>query len=208
MKKIYLILFACVAFLGTQATTYTVAASGTSFSPNTLSILVGDMVVFTGQAGGHPTAQVDATTWAANGTTPMGSGWGVKSANFTFTATTAGTIYYVCQNHVSLGMKGTITVNAVGINESTNNLLSFNLFPNPAQNDVKIGFSLNEATDVSVKMFNVLGQEVSVLTPSSSFAQGNYNLSYNLPATLSNGTYFVVVSANDKNLTKKLIINK
>ena len=209
MKKIYIILFACMAFLGTKATTFTVNIVGFTFSPATLTISVGDMVVFNGPSATHPTAQVDLSTWTANGTTPMGSGWGVKTANFTFTATTAGSIYYVCQNHVGSGMKGMITVSAVGINEASNLLLnSISLFPNPATSNINVSFALTSSSNVSIKLFNSIGQEVKVLAPLNNLAEGNYNYNYELPATLATGNYFVEVSSNNKIVTRKLIVSK
>lgn len=207
MKKIYLALFACVAFLGVKATTYTVSVVGTSYSPNTLTISIGDMVTFTNMSSSHPTAQVDGTTWAANGTNTLSSGWGVKTSNFTYTATTTGTVYYVCQVHVGLGMKGQIVVSSVGINEAMNILQNISLFPNPAQENVKLSFSLKNASEVSVKLFNLLGQEVSQLATPASLPQGNYNYSFELPA-LQNGTYFVEIVADNKRSLKKLVINK
>ncbi len=209
MKKIYLILFACSAFFGTKATTYTVTASNFMYTPSTLTISVGDVVQFVGMAGGHPTAQVDATNWAANNATPLGGGWGVMSANFTYTATTAGTIYYICQFHASSGMKGKITVAGVGVNETSSLVLNnFSLFPNPAQNNVSVSFALIGTSNVSVKLFNAIGQEVKTLTPTTNLPEGNYNYSYEIPAVLATGNYFVEVRSNDRMVTKKLIINK
>jgi plastocyanin len=208
MKKLYFILFACIIALGAKAATFTVSVSGFAYSPNTLTVTVGDMVVFTGISGTHPTAQVDATTYAANGTTTLSSGWGVKTSNFTVSISSPGTIYYVCQNHVGSGMKGTITVNSTGVKENTNILQGFSLFPNPAQSDIKVGFSLGTTTEVSVKLFNLLGQEISVLSPSAPFSQGNYNLSFALPLYINNGTYFVAITANEKTVIKKLIVTK
>ncbi len=211
MKKIYLILFVCIAFLGTKATTYTVAVSGFAFSPATLNINIGDMVVFTGlNGGGHPTAQVSSATWVADGTTTLTAGWGVKTADFTYTATTVGTVYYVCQFHVgTFSMKGTINVGAVGINETSNLLQNtISLFPNPAQNNINVSFALSNASNVSIKLFNAIGQEVKVLTPNTNLPEGNYNYNYDLPATLATGNYFLEVSSNNKLVTKKLIINK
>ncbi|MGZ3884053.1 MAG: T9SS type A sorting domain-containing protein [Bacteroidia bacterium] len=208
MKKIYFILLACIAFAGAKATTYTVSISGFAYTPNTLTVSIGDMVVFNGPSATHPTAQVDGSTWTANGTTPKTGGWGVMTSNFTFTATAAGTVYYVCQNHVaSSNMKGQIVVNSVGINESANLLQNISLFPNPAQENVKVNFSLKGASDVSIKLFNMLGQEVSTLTPNMPLAPGNYNYSFDVPA-LNNGTYFMEINTNEKRSVRKFVISK
>ena len=207
MKKIYLILFTCLAFLNSKATSFTVNISGFSYSPSSLTVTVGDVITI-GASGIHPLVQVDAAAFAAPSNTAMAGGWGVQSATYTFTVATVGTIYYVCQNHYLSGMKGSITVNATGVVENTAFINQFNLYPNPAQNNVQIGFNLTNSSNVSVKLFNLLGQEVSVLTPNTFLAEGNYNLNYELPSSISNGSYFMELSSNDKKSTKKLLVNK
>lgn len=208
MKKIYLILFICIAFLGTKAATFTINIVGNTYSPNALSIAVGDVVII--QASGvHPANQVSASTWSANGTSTLSGGWGSQTATFTFTATSVGTVYYVCQAHVGLGMKGTITVNATSINETAANFLnSFNLFPNPATSNVKVSFGLNEASTVNIKLFNVAGQEVKTFVSDLNLATGNYEYNFELPQSIASGNYFIEVSSGDRRSIKKLLVSK
>jgi plastocyanin len=209
MKKIYLFLFACIAFFGTKATTYTISIGpGFAYTPSTLNCVVGDMVVIQA-SGSHPTAQVDQPTWAANGATPMSGGWGSKTTTFTFTATTPGVIYYVCQNHVSGGMKGSINVSASGINETANNFLKeYNVFPNPATTNVKVGFGLDEASTVNIKMLGVNGQEVKVFISDLNLPQGKYEYSFELPQGIAAGNYFIEVSSGSRKSTKKVLVTK
>ncbi len=116
MKKIYTLLFVCISLMSARATSYTISTSGTSYSPNTLTVSIGDVITI--QASGtHPLAQVDQTTWNANGTATVSGGWGTKTADHTFTVISANSIYFVCTNHVGMGMKGQITVAASGIKE-------------------------------------------------------------------------------------------
>jgi plastocyanin len=90
----------------------------------TLTFNVGDVVTLTFQnAGAFPhnvafvTQKTDGNTnlafpnaQVASASNPIAPG---GSASVTFTVTTAGTFYYICQvdAHVSLGMWGTVTVN-------------------------------------------------------------------------------------------------
>ncbi|MBL7916862.1 MAG: hypothetical protein JNM96_00600, partial [Bacteroidia bacterium] len=99
MKKIYSFLFAALLCVGANATSYTISVSGTSYSPNTLTVSIGDVVTIEASAS-HPLVQVDNTVWTANGTTSLSTGWGETTANHTFTITNTNTIYYVCKNHV------------------------------------------------------------------------------------------------------------
>lgn len=210
MKKIYLILFICIAFLGTKATTYTVNISGFNYTPATLTVQVGDMVVIAASSS-HPLNQVDLANWNAGTTNTVSGGWGSKTSTYTFTATTVGTIYYVCQAHASFGMKGQIIVNStgIGINEaSTNFLNNYNLFPNPATDHVKVSFALNETSNVNIKLFNVIGQEVKTFASDLNLNSGNHNYSFDLPVGIPAGAYFVEVSAADRRTTKKLLVAK
>ena len=209
MKKIYLILFICIAFLGTKATTYTVNIVGFAFSPSVTTCAVGDQVII--QAGGiHPVAQVSQATWSANATSTLSGGWGVANATFTYNATAPGTIYFICQNHgPTSGMKGMIVINSVGINETAANFLnSYNLFPNPATSNVKVSFGLNEASTVNIKLFNVAGQEVKTFVSDLNLATGNYEYNFELPQSIASGNYFIEVSSGDRRSIKKLLVSK
>ena len=209
MKKLYVILFACIAFIGTKAATFTISIVGNSYSPSNLSVAVGDMVVIQASSS-HPTAEVDMNTWNTNGTTPMPGGWGSQTTTFTFTATTPGTIYYVCQAHVSsFSMKGTILVNAAGINETANNFLSeINVFPNPATTNLKVGFALEGNSTVNIKMMNVNGQEVKAFISDLNLPQGKYEYNFELPQTIAAGNYFIEVSSGTRKSTKKVLVTK
>ena len=110
MKKIYSSLLLSMTALCMNATSYTITTVGTTYSPNTLTVSVGDVVTIAA-SGTHPLAEVSQTTWMANGTTTLSSGFGNKTSNYTFTITSTTSIYYVCVNHVaSMQMKGQITV--------------------------------------------------------------------------------------------------
>jgi hypothetical protein len=141
----------------------------------------------------------------------VSGGWGSQTTTFTYTASTVGTIYYMCANHGPSGMKATITVQAtgIGINEKAAAFLNnFNLFPNPATTNVKVSFGLNEISTVNIKLFNVTGQEVKTFVSDLNLATGNYEYSFDLPSGISAGNYFIEVSSGNRKTTKKLLITK
>lgn len=208
-KKIYLVLFICIAFLGTKAVTYTVNIAGFAFTPSVTSCAVGDQVII--QAGGiHPVVQVDQNTWGLNGNTALSGGWGVANSTFTYNAVATGTIYFVCQNHVSTNnMKGMIIINPTGVAETAANFLNnYNLFPNPATSNVKVSFGLNETSTVNIKLFNVAGQEVKVFVSDLNLASGNYEYNFELPQSITSGNYFIEVSSGNRKSIKKLLVSK
>lgn len=208
MKKIYLVLFACIAFMSAKAATFTVSIAGFAYSPSVTTCAIGDVIII--QASGlHPNAEVSLSTWNTNGTVAIGGGWGVQTTTFSYTAVSTGTNYFVCQNHVSFGMKGMIVVNATGIAETAKNFLNdYNLFPNPATSNVKVSFGLNEASTVNIKLFNVAGQEVKSFVSDLNLSAGNYEYNFDLPQSIASGNYFIEVSSGNRKSTKKLLVNK
>ncbi len=92
-------------------TVWTVNNSGSTFSPATLTISPGDSVNFI-LASIHNAVEVDQSTWNSNGSAALSGGFQTPfSGGMVLPAQLAtGTHYYVCTNHVSGGMKGTIIV--------------------------------------------------------------------------------------------------
>ncbi|OUV76047.1 MAG: hypothetical protein CBC83_01740 [Flavobacteriales bacterium TMED123] len=79
---------------------------GLSFSIDTLYVNVGDSVKF--QLGAlHNAVEVSQSTWLANDTTSNG-GFAVASGGGSILINSIGTYYYVCQPHISSGMKAVI----------------------------------------------------------------------------------------------------
>jgi len=86
-----------------------------AFSPTALTIAAGDSVTFQNLGGAeHNVHAADNSFRCANGCDGQGGNGNPSSANWSFTRTfgTPGTIDYYCDNHVSMGMKGSIVVNA------------------------------------------------------------------------------------------------
>ncbi len=208
MKKIYLSLFACLIYLGMNSATFSVNISGFSYAPASLTVAVGDVITIQASAT-HPLVQVDGGTWNAGGTASLTGGWGVKTADYTFTVSTVGSIYYLCQVHGPSGMKGQLTViAAAGVNENSNFINNLILFPNPANNKMTVNFGLTTASQVSAKLMNLLGQEVAVLIPNTKLPADNYSYTFELPAAMPDGAYFAVITSNDRRVTKKVVVNK
>ncbi|MCX6151988.1 MAG: T9SS type A sorting domain-containing protein [Ignavibacteriales bacterium] len=85
----------------------------------------------------------------------------------------------------------------------------FNLFqnyPNPFNPETKIGFSIAEAGRFSIKVFNVLGEEVAVLV-NREFLPGTYEINFNA-GNLVSGIYFYQLNGSQINIIKKMILTK
>ena len=79
-------------------------------------------------------------------------------------------------------------------------------YPNPFNPATKIKFSIPADENVSLKVFNVLGQEVATLV-NKQMKAGSYSFDWNA-SNLSSGVYFYRIEAGSFNLTKKMLLLK
>lgn len=151
-KKLqFIALFYLIQLTG-YSTVFVVENTGTTFSPDEITITEGDTVQFTLE-NIHNAVEVSKATWDANGATSLAGGFSVAKGGGTVLPAklTAGTHYYVCTPHASLGMKGTIIVkSANGIAE--NRVKPITIFPNPA------------ADFITVKGTNPKGMNYSIIS--------------------------------------------
>lgn len=199
MKKIYILLFAIVAFNASTvlADNFNIITSGLTYSPASLNVVVGDQITISA-SGSHPLQQVSEATWTAQTSTPLPGGFGPETSAYTFTVTEAGVIYYVCANHVGSGMKGMITVSTateVSTLASANKLQIFPTVVADGSFSVKTG---SETIGATLEIYNVNGQLVESFILESETQQLN--------ATLAAGTYSAILRKNDNILFRERMV--
>ncbi|MBI1781471.1 MAG: hypothetical protein HYR66_08885 [Sphingobacteriales bacterium] len=167
MKKILLAFLIISSILpDSHAATVNINIVGFSFSPNNITVNVGDVININTNIN-HPTTQVSQATWDANGTTAISGALFMSQTTtitFTITAGMAGTnIYYVCENHVlSSGMKGQIVVNlATGLEENAKSEFNFTIYPNPVRNNSALNIILKKNDNVVMKIYSSDGKLAS-----------------------------------------------
>ena len=79
-------------------------------------------------------------------------------------------------------------------------------YPNPFNPATKIRFSVAEPGLVTLKVYNLLGQEVATLL-NNEMKSGSYEVDFNA-ASYSSGVYFYTITANNYKATKKMILMK
>ena len=87
----------------------------------------------------------------------------------------------------------------------TNYSLSQN-YPNPFNPATTISFSIPQTGIVTVKIFNVLGQEVATLL-NNELSVGTHNINFDA-SMLSSGIYMYTIQAGDFVATKKMMLMK
>jgi hypothetical protein len=94
-----------------------------------------------------------------------------------------------------------------GIKTESGLAATIHIAPNPVSGEGKITYALTETTDVTVKIYNTVGQEVLNLLSNAKQAAGSYTLNFDA-TTLTAGVYFCKVQQGDLSGTKKLVINR
>ncbi len=190
-------------------TTHTIVNSGTTFVPSTININLGDTVKFVLESI-HNVVEVSEATWNANQSTsnggfvlPFGGGKVVLSEIKKY--------YYVCQPHASFGMKGTITVlqpTDVKYKSDPMNdeFILHQNYPNPFNPKTEITFSIPVTELVTLKVYNLLGQEVATLINEVK-QRGTYSTEWNAE-NKSSGIYFYQLKSRNHVQTKRMIISK
>jgi plastocyanin len=130
---------------GTCYSTYIITTIGTSFSPDTIICYVGDTINFIlGQS--HNAVEVSNSVWLSGGTTSNG-GFNVGLGQTgQFIPTIAQSYYYVCQPHVSSGMKGVIIANTPPVNGCTDST-ALNYNPNAVIDDGSCTYPMTYVPD-------------------------------------------------------------
>jgi len=97
------------------------------------------------------------------------------------------------------------TATTVGIKDNSNSTF-FNISPNPVNNIANVSFSLKNATNISLQVFDITGKKV-ITHNEASMHQGIHNLGLDVK-DLQNGIYLLSLITNEGSTTKRLVISK
>lgn len=168
-----------------------------TFSPQSVTINAGDTVVFE-ISSGHNVVEVSQQTWNSNGNTLLSGGFSLPFGGGTLLTAnlTAGTHYYVCTPHASMGMKASIIVQGVTPVVDNQLLSDFSAYPNPVNDVVSLRISSDRKGEV-FSIVNLAGKKV--LAGKLEDEINSVDLS-----RLNSGLYFVQLGT-EKRQTLKLI---
>ncbi len=207
MKQFLLLFSVCVLMVShSKAENFNISISGTSYSPATLNVNVGDVVTIEA-SDFHPLVQVSQSTWNAGSSTALSGGFSsTTNFNLTITAAMAGTtIFYVCSNHVASGMKGQITVNVVsGITENKLQDFNFTLYPNPVLSDALLNISAKKAGRISFMVYDMNGKIITRFADMQ-MQQGEITLPFDA-SSLQKGAYILQMRTSQGIMRKRILI--
>ncbi|MEN8192053.1 MAG: metallophosphoesterase [Bacteroidota bacterium] len=102
-----------------------------------------------------------------------------------------------------------ITATSVKNNKDENTILRtelFNAYPNPFNPTTEISYAISRSSDVTLKVYNVLGQSVSTLVNQEQ-PQGSYKIKFNA-SNIPSGVYYYRIEAGSFVQTKKILLIK
>lgn len=148
---------------------------------------------------------------------------GAKVAELAATNVATGHSYSWVDGNVENGVSYTYTLESVDVNGNVEVLAATNAtpdapnsvvakfaleqnFPNPFNPETNINFELAQASNVTLRVFNLVGQEVATLV-SGPQAAGRHTVSFD-GANLTSGMYIYRLEAGEFSATRKMVLMK
>lgn len=154
MKSIKFLVIACLLLISfkSYSVVHVINQTGSTFSPSSLTVNVGDVIHWVWSSGTHTTTSGNIPAGALSWNSDLTS----TKPTFDYTVTVAGSYAYVCLLHESMGMVASFT--AVATTGIAENELSrtISVFPNPAQSFINI----KTGSDGEILLSNILGKSI------------------------------------------------
>jgi len=123
------------------------------------------------------------------------------------TITSEGHLYLTNRSTGSLLL---FTIGATGISNTVNNPFDYHLYqnyPNPFNPVTTIKFTVPKAVEVTMKVYNALGQEVATILDNKLCSKGENVAIWNA-GNFGSGVYFYVIKAGEYKAVKKMMLIK
>lgn len=215
LKPLFLVLISLVILTSvSNARIINVSVNSNFFSPaNINNAVVGDTIKWNWVSGFHTTTcDGQAFTSRPSGAQPWNSTISSSTPTFSYVIQVAGTYNYICEPH-SPSMAGIITASPSSVSQINGIVNGFELsqnYPNPFNPSTKIRFSLPEASDVSIKIFDANGREIAEIV-NERLNSAAYEAEWDA-TNFSTGVYYyrLTVSGSKSNFieTKKMLLIK
>ena len=105
-----------------------------------------------------------------------------------------------------LGVSKQVDTSVKHQQELTSEHSFFNVYPNPSNGSIVVGFDIHKATNIRLELYNILGQRIDVITDRF-FEMGKSDISYNT-TTLSSGVYFFRIQLFNRTSIHRFVITR
>jgi plastocyanin len=201
--KILLLVLLVTLSVSGYATKWVIANSGDSFTPSSITVNQGDTINFVLESH-HNAKQVSLATWNANGNTLLSGGFQTNFGGGMILASQLGlgTIYYVCEPHASIGMKGSIVVQ--GTTGFPEEMIKPELlvYPNPSDGKFRLEYAGFQESGISnLEVYSIRGEKLYESAITGSISEIDLG-------SMANGIYVLKINDGQKALAEKTIINR
>lgn len=146
-----------IVFTNVNAVTHMISVGGISFTPNSMSVNVGDTVQWNWSNGSHTTTSTSVPGGAATWDSPMTQSVTV----FKYKVTEAGVYNYKCTPHEGMGMTGSFTASTVtSVPNVSMEDISTSLYPNPFTNELFIDRGNEQPEFTKIAISDILGRQI------------------------------------------------
>ncbi|MGM0474782.1 MAG: fasciclin domain-containing protein, partial [Bacteroidota bacterium] len=95
---------------------------------------------------------------------------------------------------------------STGIEERIINTVSVSIYPNPAREYVNIRFELTEESEISLEMYDMLGQRVRIVNQGYAY-EGSHTLRFPVN-DLESGMYLLIINTGNSQIANKVRVVK
>jgi len=85
--------------------------------------------------------------------------------------------------------------------------LKMDVYPNPARDEVTLGYSLVRKNNVRIELFDLSGNRIKSFVNSASHYEGSYKSTFNV-SELAAGTYLCTFTSGENSISKKIVVIK
>jgi len=148
---------------------------------------------------------VDSCVWVWGDGSPNTTTFGLN-AQHTYPSSGVYVVFLYAYNQCGPTVSSdSITIINAGLNETTESVTTFNIYPNPTQNKAAIVYTIVNPSTVTLEVFDAMGNVIKTLTNSQQ--AGKYQVNLDAKSEhLAAGIYFVKLSSGNKILNKRLTI--
>ncbi len=182
---------------------------GKNFKTSTLDVKIGDTILWVGFFGTSDPFHILQSVSVPPGAASFGPV--ISGQTFAYPVTVAGDYNYQCNIHCcgkAGNMQGSFTAAVAEVKDAAANeaaSLEKN-FPNPFSTSTTIRYTLNRASPVTLRIFDLNGKEVNILINKPENA-GKYEIPFD-GTTLPSGTYIYQLQTGEAILTRQMLLLK
>ena len=91
--------------------------------------------------------------------------------------------------------------------KNTLNVSNFKVFPNPAEENATVSFTLNETVDGSITLADLAGHQLKMLQPQTTMSAGNHRFDIDV-SDVAKGIYLITLYSDKGTQTQRFIVNR